>query len=405
MGQPPRKKSRATLVVLLFLLLVLIALVTVLVAGIVLITGSDFLPVMGEKVAVVRIEGVLYDAQEWCDQLDRYGEDQSVRAIVLRIDSPGGLVSPSQELHQKVVDLRTKYRKVVVASFSSMAASGGYYAGCGADMIVSAAGTLTGSIGVYMKFWQAQDLLDRIGVGTETVKAGEYKEWGGIDKPLTPEERRMLESVANDTYAQFVEAVQEGRKARLLQVLRTEPDRVRNAVTLRDGRIRYPFSEEFIQIIEQYHSAIPESATETESSQSSQSTAETGTATAEVSSVTSSLQPATGTITPATGEVESDKEEPHPPAAVEEKLLKALAYNIADGKVYTGRQALEIGLVDKLGTLDDAVKLAAGLAGMKGEPRVVESRELKPSILDLLTRSLSHAAGKVRPPLQYRMPY
>ena len=332
----------------------------------------------------------------------------SIRALVLYIDSPGGLVSPSQELYQSVVDLRTEYRKVVVASFGSVAASGGYYAACGADMIVSAPGTLTGSIGVYMKLWQAQDLLDKIGVAAETIRAGDYKEWGGLDRPLTDKERRMLQSVADDTYAQFVEAVHDGRKARFLEILQTDPKRVREAIISENGEIRYPFSEEFIDIIEKYHSAIPAKTERNRQTERAGPTGETRRATREtVTSPTAPLSATPDTVVSATGEsvTRPETKKPRPPAAVEERLLKALAYNVADGKVYTGRQALELGLVDKIGTLDDAIEIAARLAGIRGEPHVVETKPLKPSILDLLTKGLAHATGEVHPPLQYRMPY
>jgi len=221
-----------------------------------------------DRIALIRVEGVILDAQQTVGDLKKFGESPSVKAIVLRIDSPGGGVVPSQEIHDAVMRVRNKQNKAVVASMGTVAASGGYYIAAATDRIIANPGTLTGSIGVIMELANLEGLLKKIGVENVVVKSGRHKDIGSPFRKMSDEDRRILQSVMDDVHTQFIEAVAEGRS---LDV--------------------------------------------------------------------SDVQP------------------------------------LADGRIFTGRQAKEIKLVDELGDLDDAIRLAADLAGIEGEPKVVEPRK------------------------------
>ncbi|HOP06874.1 MAG TPA: signal peptide peptidase SppA [candidate division Zixibacteria bacterium] len=189
-------------------------------------SGSEFnLGRFGGDVGVVEVFGVIDEtsARKAIDQIDEF-VDGSVKAIVIHINSPGGGVAPSQELYDAIV--RAREEKPVVASMSSVAASGGYYIACAADRIVANPGTITGSIGVIMRFHTAEGLLDKIGIGTETVKSGELKDVGSYSRSMTEREESMLRSVVMDSYEQFIEAVALGRGK--------EPEEIR---PLADGSI------------------------------------------------------------------------------------------------------------------------------------------------------------------------
>jgi protease IV len=169
------------------------------------------------KVAVVEVEGVIgadsgrgLDTDGIIRVLGEYRDDPAVRAVVLRINSPGGVVAPTQEIFNAVRRLRDA-KKPVVASLGSVAASGGYYVAVAADRIYASPGTLTGSIGVVMQLANLEGLLKKVGVEYVVVKAGAYKDVGNIARPMTPEERRILQALLDDVYDQFVTAVAEGR--------------------------------------------------------------------------------------------------------------------------------------------------------------------------------------------------
>ena len=171
----------------------------------------------GAKVAVVEVEGIIGgDAARGLDSdgvirvLGEYRDDPAVRAVVLRINSPGGVVAPTQEIFTAVRRLR-EAKKPVVASLGSVAASGGYYVAVAADRIYASPGTLTGSIGVVMQLANLEGLLKKVGVEYVVVKAGAYKDVGNIARAMTPEERRILQALLDDVYDQFVTAVAEGR--------------------------------------------------------------------------------------------------------------------------------------------------------------------------------------------------
>src|SRR5512134_3848124 len=143
-----------------------------------------------DRVALIRVEGVILDAQSTVTDLKRFGENPSVKAIVLRIDSPGGGVVPSQEIYDAVQRVRNKNNKAVIASMGTVAASGGYYIAAATDRIIANPGTLTGSIG---------------------VKSGKFKDVGSPLRKMSEEERALLQSVMDDVHQQFIEAVAEGR--------------------------------------------------------------------------------------------------------------------------------------------------------------------------------------------------
>lgn len=235
----------------------------------------------GPRVAVVELYGQISDSRDFVRQIKRWTEDSDVKAIVLDINSPGGAVAPSQEMYDQVIKSREE-GKIVVASFRSVAASGGYYVACAADRIVSNPGTLTGSIGVILSFPTAQKLFDKIGVRWETVKSGELKDVGSWSRSMTPEEERMLKAVIDDTYEQFVEAVSEGRDRPMEEI--------------------YPYS---------------------------------------------------------------------------------------DGSIFTGRQAFNFGLVDTLGTYEDAISIAGEMAGLGSDPDIVKENPRKPGFMELLYGSLN----------------
>ena len=228
---------------------------------------SAALSVVGtDRVALVKISGVLISSEHVVEELNEYSDDPSIKAIVIRIDSPGGGVVVSQEIYNAVTKAKKEGKKVVV-SMGSVAASGGYYVAAAADKIVANPGTLTGSIGVIMEFANVEKLLEKIGVKGVVVKAGEYKDMGSPFRDMTPQERKLLQDVIDDVHNQFVKAVAEGRN-------------------------------------------LPESD------------------------------------------------------------VRA----IADGRIFTGQQALALKLVDQMGDLDDSIRLAGSLAGIKGKPKVVEKR-------------------------------
>ncbi len=166
---------------------------------------------LGQKVAVVELEGIILQAESVVRELNDHRENPTVRAVVLRVNSPGGVVAPTQEIYAAILRVR-KNGKPVVASLGSVAASGGYYVATAADRIYANPGTLTGSIGVIMQMANLEGLLKKVGVEYVVVKAGQYKDIGSIARAMTPEERRMLQALLDDVYNQFVDAVATGRK-------------------------------------------------------------------------------------------------------------------------------------------------------------------------------------------------
>ncbi len=218
-------------------------------------------PVMqsGPKVGILELNGVISRPEPYLKAIKQFSDDDDVKAVVVRINSPGGAVGASQELYQEFVLLDKK--KPVVASLCSVAASGGYYAAIGARRIISNPGTLTGSIGVIMQVPNVGPLLEKLGIKSNVIKSGKFKDMGSMTRDLTNEEQQLMQGVLDDVHRQFIEAVARSRKLPV-------------------------------------------------------------------------------------------------------KDVEALA----DGRVFTGRQAMEAHLVDKLGNFTVAVHEAAGLGGIKGEP-------------------------------------
>ena len=235
-------------------------------------------PFRGGQVALIRIEGVITGgrgsqspfgesgagSETIVNVLEQFRKDSSVKSAVIRINSPGGSAAGSQEVYQEINRVRKDGKKVTV-SMGDVAASGGYYIASAADRIIADPATLTGSIGVIMQTTDMSKLLEKIGIDFGTIKSGPHKDMGSISRPLTAEEKALLQGMINDVYDQFLTDVSAGRK-------------------------------------------IP----------------------------------------------------------------KAQVRKIADGRVFTGRQALNLKLVDRLGTLEDALRAAADDAGIKGEYSVKE---------------------------------
>ena len=178
----------------------------------------------GDKVAVLPITGLIADSEGTIEQLKKYSRDDSVKAIILRINSPGGGVGPSQEIYSEVRKLKGK--KVVVASMGALAASGGYYIACAADKIFANPGTITGSIGVIMQFVSVKDLIEKIGLKGMVVKSGAFKDIGSPMREMKPEERKLLQDVIENVHLQFVGAVAEGRKMDRKKVMKIADGRI-----------------------------------------------------------------------------------------------------------------------------------------------------------------------------------
>ncbi len=247
------------------------------------------LSVMGtDRVAMVKIEGILISSENVVEELNDYADDSSVKAIVIRIDSPGGGVVVSQEIYNAVRNAKKEGKKIIV-SMGSVAASGGYYVAAAADKIVANPGTLTGSIGVKMEFANLEKLLEKIGVKGMVVKAGEFKDIGSPYRDMTAQEKKLLQDVIDDVHNQFIKAVAEGRN-----------------------------------------------------------------------------------------------------------LPEADVRAIADGRIFTGQQALALKLVDQMGDLADSIRLAGKLAGIKGKPKVIEKKKKIPFLEYLKEESATWVANVIQ---------
>lgn len=192
----------------------------------------------GERIGLIHIEGVITGAREEVgflgqgagaesvlEQLKEAGEDDTIKAVMIRINSPGGSAAASQEIGDEIAKIRQK-GKIVVASMGDVAASGGYWIAAKADRIVANPATMTGSIGVIMETANLQELFDKIGVTPQTIKSGPFKDIGSPNRPLTPEERQILQSMVDDIYQQFVTVVAEGRQIDRQKVLQLADGRI-----------------------------------------------------------------------------------------------------------------------------------------------------------------------------------
>ncbi len=178
----------------------------------------------GDKIAIVEIKGVISQSSQIIEELQQYVEDDGVKAIILRIDSPGGGVGPSQEIHREILKIKSK--KKVITSMGSVAASGGYYIACASDLIVANPGTITGSIGVLMQFSNFEDLLKKIGIKGVVLKSGEHKDIGSPFREMTSEEKKIMQEVLNNVHQQFIQAVAEGRKLDQSKVIQIADGRI-----------------------------------------------------------------------------------------------------------------------------------------------------------------------------------
>lgn len=197
----------------LFFLLIAFTLLTVLVLGsmsLALWMGGRAADFGGDAVGVVEIEGAIVDARDAIEHLRQFREDEDIKAIVVRIDSPGGAVGPSQEIYREI--RKTVATKNVVASLGAVAASGGYYVACAANGIVANPGTITGSIGVIMGYTNFRQLLDKIGLVPIVIKSGPYKDTGSPTREMRDDERAILQAITDGIHDQFVTAIAEGRQ-------------------------------------------------------------------------------------------------------------------------------------------------------------------------------------------------
>jgi len=252
----------------------------------------------GERVGIVEVSGIIDESESVLRQIKTFREDKSVRAVVVRVNSPGGAVAPSQEIYAGLVKLKERTEKPVVASMGSVAASGGYYIACAADSILASPGSLTGSIGVLLEFPDLQEVLKKVGIGFEVIKSAEHKDIGSPFRSLTEKEREILQEMVDDVFDQFVEVVSNERGL-------------------------------------SYDSVLA----------------------------------------------------------------------FADGRIFSGRQAYNLGLVDRTGDFQDAIDTAGRMCGLGEDPKTVRVRKKRPSWLELInnaaTRLQDPASAMSSPRLLY----
>ena len=220
----------------LFFLLVSFSILTVLVLGSLAMarwmwrsTGDSGAPSVG----VIEIDGAIADSRQTIDHIRRFREDDAIKAIVIRINSPGGAVGPAQEIYREI--RKTVGTKTVVASMGAVAASGGYYVASAADGIVANPGTITGSIGVIMGYTNFGELLEKIGMVPVVIKSGPYKDTGSPTREMRDDEREILQAITQNIHAQFVTAIAEGRKMERAEVERAADGRI---ITGEDAQAR-----------------------------------------------------------------------------------------------------------------------------------------------------------------------
>ena len=217
------KKSHPILTVLVILFCVAVVLsITLVVVVQYFAPASNML--FEEKIGVVPINGTISSSRKITEQLLQFRKDEHIKAVILRINSPGGAVGASQEIHREVQKVVS--RKPVVAAMGSVAASGGYYAAAAASRIVANPGTITGSIGVFVQFIRLEKLFKNIGVDFEIVKSGEFKAMGSPDRKLTERDRQVLDALIKDLQGQFVWAVALGRNLSVEKVQKIADGRI-----------------------------------------------------------------------------------------------------------------------------------------------------------------------------------
>ena len=196
------------------------------ITGIILAVRGDAGVALGGRIALLEVNGTISDDREFIEHLDRFRDDASVKGYVISINSPGGVVAPSQSIYSELKRIRDEDSIPVIAAIGSVGASGGYYVALAADSIFAMPGSITGSIGVIMEFPDASGLMQKIGVNMQTVKSAEHKDVGSPFRPLGEGDRALLQEMVLDVYSQFV------------TVVATERSLAVDSVTkLADGRI------------------------------------------------------------------------------------------------------------------------------------------------------------------------
>lgn len=180
----------------------------------------------GDKIAVVDLEGVIVEPKTVVDSLKKYGDDDSIKAIILHVNTPGGGAAASQEIYEAVKRVRTQKKKRIVASIETVGASGGYYVASATDKIYANPASIVGSIGVIAEWYNYGELIKWAKMKDITIKTGEFKDTGSPTRDLTPAERAYLQALIDDMLSQFVNAVAEGRKMK--------PEEVR---AIADGKV------------------------------------------------------------------------------------------------------------------------------------------------------------------------
>ncbi len=227
-----------------------------------MISNGDGLVSSGDRIAVIPIEGVINDemAKTVNRHLKQYADDSRVKAIILRVDSPGGGVSASQDIYREVKRVKEDKKKKIVVSMASVAASGGYYIACPADKIFANPGTVTGSIGVIAEWLNFKNLADWAKVKPVVFKSGEFKDTGSMTRDLTEREKQYFQGMIDELYGQFVGAVTQGRKGRGSEGNELNAERIR---ALADGRVytgESAFKFGLIDALGNYEDAVKDTA-------------------------------------------------------------------------------------------------------------------------------------------------
>lgn len=210
-------KKRLSFLLGLFILFVGFIFLIILITGLAMLRSA--LPGLGQSVAILEVNGLIVDTNPLVKILHQYRDNTTIKAIVVRIDSPGGVVAGVQELYTELNKLRQQQTKPLITSLGNVAASGGYYVACGTDEIFANPGSLTGSIGVILNFTNWEELVKKIGLKFEVVKSGPHKDIGSPTRPMTEEERRIMQEMIDDVYSQFFNAILEARTDSLREAL------------------------------------------------------------------------------------------------------------------------------------------------------------------------------------------
>ena len=172
----------------------------------------------GDKIGVVDLEGVILDPNDVVDQLRRFADDDSIKAIIIHVNSPGGGVAASEEIYREVKRVRDEKHKKIVASIETVGASGAYYVSSATNKIYADNGSVVGSIGVIAEWVNYGDLMRWAKLKPEVLKVGQFKDTGDPTRELTPAERQYMQGLIDNMYGQFVQAVADGRHAKVSDI-------------------------------------------------------------------------------------------------------------------------------------------------------------------------------------------